>query len=181
MSRSEFATALAVLAAGCNRKFEKDQVEVYYSLLGDLPLDVFQLAVKRALLEHVWASLPSIAELRQLAMEIQTPKRRHALEAFGLAHKAIRCYGLPVGDDPNRGLESLPSDVRKFVAPLWNSWCESDNWDVIRAHFLTHWGKQELEDKRDRLLPADVKQRIEAKQSAARRIVEGVAGRLGVE
>lgn len=181
MTRNEFATAMAVLAAGCNKPFTKDQAEVYYSLLGDLPLDVFQLAVKRALLEHVWASLPSIAELRQLAAEIQAPKRRHALDAFGLAHKAIRCYGLPIGDDPNRGLLSLPEDVRRFVAPMWNSWCESDNWDVIRAHFLTHWDKQEAAEKRERILPTDIKQRIAVKQNEAMGIVQGVADRLGIE
>ena len=77
MSREQFAGVLRYLAAGTCRAFTEDQAEVYYELLGDLPLEALQLATKQALLEWVHPSIPPVALLRRHALENAHRERRH--------------------------------------------------------------------------------------------------------
>ncbi len=73
MTRSEFAGVLAYLSAGLGGKeVSKETAHVLYDALGDLPLEALQIAAKRVLLERVYASLPSAAELRTAALDALT-------------------------------------------------------------------------------------------------------------
>lgn len=63
----------------------------YFELLGDLSADVMHVAVRRVASEHVWATFPSIAELRAAAAEtVQgVTKGLSASEAWGLAWESV--------------------------------------------------------------------------------------------
>lgn len=69
ISLEEFGKCIAVLISGMGKSMPREQVAVYHQMLKDLPLDALQLAVKRALCEHEFATIPSIATLRRLATE----------------------------------------------------------------------------------------------------------------
>ena len=65
----EFVKVMACVSAATDKPLSADAAQVYFDLLGDLPLEVLQTAAKRVLLEHKWATFPSIAEFRQAAVE----------------------------------------------------------------------------------------------------------------
>src|SRR5262245_2019943 len=70
MTREDFAITMAYLESGLNQPLPAKRAEVYWDLLKDLPVDALRLAAKRVLLEHKWATFPSVAELRQAASEV---------------------------------------------------------------------------------------------------------------
>lgn len=71
MMMVEFAKVMAYVAAATQKPVSPETVEVYYDLLGDLELGTFQAAAKRVVMEHKWATFPSVAELREAAIEMQ--------------------------------------------------------------------------------------------------------------
>ena len=90
MTRTDFASVMAYLCSATGLEMPREQAEVYYDLLQDLPLDVLQLAVKRVILEHPWRTIPSVAEIRQAAADTMQSQisQLSAEEAWGLAWKA---------------------------------------------------------------------------------------------
>jgi hypothetical protein len=140
-------------------------------------VDILRLAVQRTLLEHAISTIPTIAEIRKIAAEIQHGPQRTAAEAFSLARKAIGSFGYL---QKAKGLASLPPDVADVMRHLWESWCESETEDAIRARFLQAWDRQAEVTRRDRLLPGPLRTAIAAKQDEARGIIQGVAARLGI-
>jgi hypothetical protein len=90
MTRTEFAGVMQSIAGAVGKEPSARGAEVYFDLLGDLPLPAFQAAAKRAILEHEYASFPTVAMLRRLAMEAIEATEPTAGEAFRLACMAAR-------------------------------------------------------------------------------------------
>jgi len=67
--RTEFAKALAPLLVAIGKRLEHAQLEVYFAMLSDLTVEQLRTAVARALCEHEFSTVPSIATLRRLAVE----------------------------------------------------------------------------------------------------------------
>jgi hypothetical protein len=165
MTLREFVEAMAVLCLAINKPMPPEQAKAYHSLLSDIPVDILRLAVQRTLLEHAISTIPTIAEIRKIAAEIQHGPQRTAAEAFSLARKAIGSFGYL---QKAKGLASLPPDVADVMRHLWESWC------------LQAWDRQAEVTRRDRLLPGPLRTAIAAKQDEARGIIQGVAARLGI-
>jgi len=51
ISKNDFAAVIAFIEAGCRKKLEPREMDVYFGMLADLPLPVLQIAAQRALLE----------------------------------------------------------------------------------------------------------------------------------
>ena len=69
----------------------KDMVDAWAEMLGDIPFDHAKAAVKAAVATSPFP--PSIAEIRDYATRLTTPKRLTADEAWGIAQDVIRTYG----------------------------------------------------------------------------------------
>ena len=92
MEKTEFITAMAVLESGSGKTFkDRAQLDVYFDLLQDLTFEQLRAGVKRALAEHEFATLPSIAMLRRLALETSV-SGAWATE-WAAVVKGIRNYG----------------------------------------------------------------------------------------
>lgn len=70
---------------------DKEMVEMWYEMLEDIPFDNAMSAVKASVATSPFP--PSIAEIRDYATRLTTPKRLSADEAWGIASDVIRKYG----------------------------------------------------------------------------------------
>lgn len=117
MTRPEFSVVMNYLRVAIGKDLTADALEVYFDLLGDLPADVLQLAARRVLLEHKWATFPSVAELRAAAAETVRGevKELSAFEAWGLARRAAAQIDLEVDGSAERAMKNLPALVREAM------------------------------------------------------------------
>lgn len=168
MTRSEFNSIVNDIAVGCGKPLSHPSQEVYFNLLGDLPCEVFGLAAKRVLLEHRWASFPTIAELRAAAIDAQAGvvSRLSPHEAWELAWRAAGRICLEVPSSKDRAMENLPPlVVRAMNAFGLSSLCSSDDpVSVMRAQFLKIYEAIDAAHRREELLPASMQKAIESRR-----------------
>lgn len=96
MTKSETVQLFAIIKALFPRddsfkNATKDMVDAWAEMLGDIPFDHAKAAVKAAVATSPFP--PSIAEIRDYATRLTTPKRLSADEAWGIASDVIRKYG----------------------------------------------------------------------------------------
>ena len=110
---------------------DQDAFNVWYGLLKDIDYQVCNAAIQKWLLTNKFP--PTIAEIRELATEIQCGKLPDWGEAWEETCKAIRRYGFY---RPKEGLESLSPLTRETVNRLgWSNLCLSENPTADRANF----------------------------------------------
>lgn len=158
MDRAEFSRAMAVLTAGLNIRMPEQQAEVYYAMLGDLSVQRLEIAVKRVLLEHRISTLPTVAEIRALAVE-SGEQGIDPADGLRIVREAVRVFGWP---RPSEALASLPPLVRRVVQAIgWDEICSSENPEALRAHFFRLIESVSRREHRERLLPQDLQRQIE--------------------
>jgi hypothetical protein len=81
-TRQEFAAVMAYLGSAVGKEPTREQAEVYFDLLGDLPTDALQLAAKRAALEHKIATLPPAGLIREHAAALAAKLPRPVAESW---------------------------------------------------------------------------------------------------
>lgn len=162
MNRTEFTAITAYLAAAVGKPMPAEQIEVYFSLLGDLSAQVLWAAAKQAILENQYPTIPPVGVLRKLATEAMNGAEitRTADEAWGLVVDAIRMYGWP---NPEAGKASLPPLVRKAVECFhWQDLCDASNPEVVRAQFRKAYEAIAEREKRQALQPIALKDSLAA-------------------
>lgn len=166
MTRLEFLKVMAALTAGSGKDLSADAKEVYFDCLEDLSLDVFALAAKRVLMEHKWATFPSIAELRQAAAETVrgTVKELGSGEAWSMAWNAVGKIDPEVSGSYARGIEGLPAIVVEAMETYGiNPLCYGkEPVGVIRGQFIKIFDQLADRDRRKALLPPSLTKQIEA-------------------
>lgn len=166
MTRHEFASVMAYISAGIGKPIAREAAEVYFDLLGDLPEPIFRAAAKRVLLEHKWATFPSVAELREaaaLTMQGEISSLT-AAEAWQLAWKATGKIDPEVDGSLERACAQLPPLVfeamRSFGIPALCFGREPVA--VVRAQFMKFYEQLADREKRRALLPDRLTQTIRA-------------------
>lgn len=152
MSKTEFASVMAYLAAGCGKPASLEQTRVYFDLLGDLPLTAVQEGARRALLEHKFPTLPPVGLIRSHAVSLGN-ERMTGAEAWQLILAAIRRYGLA---HQARGMISLPPEVAHAATVFgWRLICETrdDELGIRQTAFLKVWDALAKQDDRKCLMP----------------------------
>ena len=156
----------------------KDMVDAWAEMLGDIPFDHAKAAIKASVATSPFP--PSIAEIRDYATRMTTPKRLTADEAWGIASEVIRNYGTqtrrigatehnlhpgvvvvrfgePVKKRPS-GLEyeakfHCPPEVWEMLKRMgYANVVNSDNPDVVRGQFMRAWDSHSKEAKEERVL-----------------------------
>ena len=156
----------------------KDMVDAWAEMLEDIPFDHAKAAIKASVATSPFP--PSIAEIRDYATRMTTPKRLTADEAWGIASEVIRNYGTqtrrigatehnlhpgvvvvrfgePVKKRPS-GLEyeakfHCPPDVWEMLKRMgYANVVNSDNPDVVRGQFMRAWDSHSKEAKEERVL-----------------------------
>ena len=182
MTRSEFATAMAVIAAACSKGLSAEAMEVYQDLLGDLPLSVLKLAAKRVALENRYSVFPTVAEIRQAAIEVSRGQvgELSTAEAWALAWNAASKIDLEIPGSAECHCKELPPLVveamRAFGLP---SLCQSaDPVSVMRGQFLRIYDQLAARDRRVALLPDSMKREIACIGQAPAKILGNVLKEL---
>ena len=182
MTKVEFAKCMAYVSVACGKPLSAEAAEVYFDLLADIDYDTMQTAAKRVLSEHVWATFPSIAELRQAAAatKLGVVTELSPAEAWDLAWRAAGSIDLDIqgpyisGDKVYASqaacvLEGLPPIVveamRSFGIPAMVYGTEPVG--VVRGQFMKIVEQLQARDRRDALLSPAVKEAIAANRPPA--------------
>lgn len=129
---------------------------LWNEMLKDIPLEVGQAAVKKVL--STTKFFPTIAEIREAAIELTQPKPMTAMEAWGDIIKAISNFGIYREQE---ALASMAPQVTKVVKYFgWERICLSEEPDIIRAQFRMAWETQVKRDKEMSVLPMEVRDLI---------------------
>ena len=154
-SLDDFLKVMAVLQAGVQRTATPQTIKVYHRCLSDLSFDVLLRAAELALLQHEYATIPSIALLRKLATE-QPTSRLTALEALDLARRAINHAGgsYASADQRQAALNHIPSEVAECLRAFgWDRICDSDQPEVLNGQWRRQWEESQARGERQRLIP----------------------------
>jgi hypothetical protein len=151
----DFLKVMAVLQAGTQKMASPQTIKVYHRCLSDLPFDVLLRAAELSLLQHEYATIPSIALLRKLATE-QPTSRLTALEALDLARRAINHAGgsYASADQRQAALNHIPSEVAECLRAFgWDRICDSDQPEVLNGQWRRQWEESQARGDRQRLIP----------------------------
>jgi hypothetical protein len=67
VSRIEFANIMAFLEAGCGKQLGEESAEVYYSILGWMPIEAIQYAATESLRHNTFPVFPQIGTINDYA------------------------------------------------------------------------------------------------------------------
>ena len=160
MTKQEAARLLVWVAANFPQAQERDlrpTAELWHRMLADIPFELAERAVVRVLATNrFW---PTVAEVRQAAMELSGLRIPTAAEAWGEISKAAMTYG---NYRTREALESLSPVVRQTAQYLgWASICQDDE-SVIRAHFLRTYEACAKREQEAAVLPPDIREMLSA-------------------
>lgn len=126
-----FASALRTYYSKENLLPNSQAMELWFRQLMDIPYPVAEATLNKWVATNKWS--PSIAEIRELAAEIQNGKLPDWGEAWEETCKAISRYGYY---RPKEALASLSPLTRKTVDRLgFTNLCLSENPTADRANF----------------------------------------------
>lgn len=148
MEKTEFITAMAVLESGSGKTFkDRAQLDVYFDLLQDLTFEQLRAGVKRALAEHEFATLPSIAMLRRLALETSV-SGAWATE-WAAVVKGIRNYG---HYQKSQAYKTFTERTKTAIEAVggWDVICECEvsNMGILSGQFRKAWESLEETETR---------------------------------
>jgi hypothetical protein len=183
MTRADFIPIMAYIGTAVGKPLTADALEVYFDLLGDLPKNVLQIAAKRVVLEHKWATFPAVAELREAAAETMQGSggAMSSGEAWSIATKACWDCDVDIPGDVERAFTGMPSAVRLAVQRFGFRalYQPGDNLEVMRAQFTKIYEQIVAEDKRQALLPPALRRQIAAVNVQHGELPAPVRERLG--
>lgn len=165
MTRTEFLVVMNYIGVAVRKPLNRDELEVYFDLLQDLPADALQVAAKRVLLEHKYPTFPSVAELRSAATATVQGEVTglSPVEAFALAWRAVGRIDLEVDGSKDRALKNLPPAVAETLNAmgLANVIYGEEPVAVVRAQFVKAFESISNRNRRAALLPAATREAIE--------------------
>ncbi len=165
MTRPEFLRSMLYLAAGSGKSLPAESLEVYFDCLGDLSAEVLMTAVKRVLMEHKWATFPSIAELREAAAETSAGqvKALSPAEGWAIAWRVAGKTDPEVNGSFERAIQGVPPVVVESIRVfgLLALCCGDEPIGVLRAQFLKTFEAVAGRQKRTALLPPKLHAAIE--------------------
>jgi len=125
-------------------------INAYADLLGDLKYEQCNAALRVLLQTRTW--LPSVADLRSAALELQRGPVRAGGDAWGSVLKAIAREG--VHRDPGTDFVfSDPATARCVEAFGWRNLCNSENQVADRARFVELYDKIASQGQREAQSP----------------------------
>jgi hypothetical protein len=161
-------TAFPATLARLTPDQQRDTQAIYRRMLADLDYPAANAAIERLLATAKF--MPTVAEIREATLAIESGEQKPGGEAWGEVLKAVSVYG----SYRTPGVEFTFSDpvTARCVDSLgWSSLCLSENTVADRARFIELYDKQAAQSRRKQLsesLPAMQRFRaIEAEKRTA--------------
>lgn len=166
-SKNDFVKIMAYITAGTQKSLSVEGINVYFDLLGDLPLEALSIAAKRAVLEHKYATFPSVAMLREFATDAKNGevKSMTGMEAWGIAVKACGNCDIEVPGSVDRAFAKVPPMVTQAVnlfgfMAIYN--LPSSAIETARAQFIKTFDSIASREQKTSLLPESIRQQLAA-------------------
>lgn len=151
-----FASALRTYYSKENLLPNSQAIELWFRQLQDIPYPVAEATLNKWVATNKWS--PSIAEIRELAAEIQNGKLPDWGEAWEETRKAIKRFGFY---RPKEALESLRPLTRETVKRLgFTNLCLSENEAVDRANFRNNYEIIAKREQQAQVLPLPLQETI---------------------
>lgn len=134
MTKSEAAALLGWAVANFPNMQERDlrpTAELWYRMLADLPYEIAEKALLRVLATA--KHFPTVAEIREAAVELTSDPVPTAMEAWAEVRRAISLYGYYREEEALASLSPATAQVVRWIG--WQEICASEQPDVIRAQF----------------------------------------------
>lgn len=162
MTRDEFK----VIAKGMKAVYtqpsflpDADAFDVWYGLLCDLPYDIAKTAVQAYMMQN--NKVPTIADIREIALDMQTANRENDNEAWDLVYKAI-CNSTY---NSAAEFEKLPPMIQKAVGSpnQLRAWAidEDFNAGVESSNFKKVYRQVQDSEKKKAQLSLGISNKIE--------------------
>ncbi|MCX7771949.1 MAG: replicative helicase loader/inhibitor, partial [Clostridia bacterium] len=161
MVELEMCKLMTVIAAAYPR-FEVDEFKsrVWLEMLGDLPYEVAQMAVKKLIMESQYP--PTIADVRQQVaslIEMSSGVKDEAA-AWGEVTRAIKLLGYYREEEALASLSPMTAKVVRMIG--WKEICQCEKVDVMRGQFLKMYHQHGQRERQNALLPKDFKEALVA-------------------
>lgn len=160
MNRKQIITLLGIATANFPSMQTRDMqptAALWEKALNDMDYPTAEKALIKVLSTSRF--FPTIADIREAAAQITTPRVMDAMEAWGLIVQAIRKHGMY---RQKEGLESLPPDVREMANRFtWRELCLNENPDTMRAQFRMAWETQSKRENEMRQIPQEIRGMLE--------------------
>jgi hypothetical protein len=165
MTKSEFAKFAAALRTYYPRETmllpNHQAAELWYHQLKDIDYKVAELTLNKWVALNKWS--PSIAEIRENAMEISLGPMKSWSDAWEEVKEAMRKYGRY---EAEKAMSSLDDITRETVRRLgFNRLCESTNQVADRANFRDIYTEIAEDNRKNRQLPDVIRLAIEENQT----------------
>lgn len=137
MTKEEFSILVkGMKAVYVNEKFipDKNSFDVWYALLKDLEYQQCAMAVQRWMQSNKW--LPTVADIREMAMDNVGESPMDSGQAWELARESVRRFGMT---RKSEALSWLPDNVAEAVSRFgWNDLCDMESDEVMasRSQFM---------------------------------------------
>lgn len=162
MTQDEFLKiAVKLKAAYPDPKFlpDKGSLQVWYEMLQDIPFENAKNAVQTFIATN--RSLPTIADLRELAREAVKEDDLSPLAAWSIVEKAVRnsLYGA------EEEFEKLPPVIQRSVGSPANlrEWAQMERdafHSVEQSHFIRAYRAESEREKRNDTMPENLQRLI---------------------
>ena len=131
-------------------------VELWYRQLNDIPYNVAEVALNKWVATNKWS--PSIADIREMATDVQNGYKPDWGEGWEQVQRAIRRFGYY---NQAKALESMDEITRRVVQQMgWNNLCLSENETADRANFRMIYERLIERQRQDAQLPEGLRQLI---------------------
>lgn len=140
----------------------KMQTGLWYTMLQDIDYNILKLALKEYASKNKFQ--PTIADLREIAVNIQQGSIKDAGQAWDDVQRAISNYGFNQNDSEYKikfkNAMNLFDDLTKQCVKHigWVRLCKSSDLMADRAHFIKIYEQLAKKEKNDRQIPVSVKE-----------------------
>ena len=156
MDKKEFALFASALRTYYPREKilpNEQSMQLWFNQLQDIPYQVAEVTLNKWVATNKWS--PSIADIRENAIDVAQGTAKDWGEAWQEVLRAIRLYG---SYQEQEALDSLDETTRKVVRRLgYRNLCFSEEISVERANFRMIYEQQAERDKHDAQLPPRLK------------------------
>lgn len=197
MNRKQFSEALALVATSVDKPVSREQAEVFWAALGDLPLETFRLActafVATNRSHNGFKALPTPGDLRALAVEaIQRQVAMSAADAWAIARRAANAIDPDVTGPYWRAgrewpsmkvayLADLPLLVGKAVRQIGIDSISTGKESVVFAQFRAAYEQNVAQLRSLAMLPTALREQIEQVRGTLPAGVAGAVAQIGTE
>ena len=159
MTKQEFAQFVMALKTYYPRETllpNNQAVELWFRQLSDIPYNIAEVALNQWVATNKWS--PSIADIREMALDVQVGVKPDYGEGWEQVQMAIRKYG---SYEPQKALDSMDEVTRQVVKQLgWRNLCMSENEAADRANFRMIYERLVERKRQDAQLPETLRNLI---------------------